>query len=244
MFENKAFFNNFLPIDRSLIDNDFRIFDVNNLEIMLNYNLIKGGNKMLKKLVPILALTSLAFGSGLCFNPYNHDYGINIKNFVGFLGDYDKTFILHNGKMQIGKNAWVNLIKYKVNGNKAVTLIRLKGYGFDSDYFVIYTECINGKPITKDTEEIGISFVSMKYVNLPKYPMQLGFYKDGFWTKVLTVGVTDGRLNHPGRPYCYYQTNYYPYKLIKEHRGYEGPIKFHYFPARVCNPLARKLGLW
>jgi len=26
-----AFFNNFLPIDRSLIDNDFRNFDVNNL---------------------------------------------------------------------------------------------------------------------------------------------------------------------------------------------------------------------
>jgi len=35
LFENKAFFNNFLPIDRSLIDNEFRNFDVNNLEIML-----------------------------------------------------------------------------------------------------------------------------------------------------------------------------------------------------------------
>jgi hypothetical protein len=33
LFENKAFFNNFLPIDRSLIDNDFRNFDVNNLEV-------------------------------------------------------------------------------------------------------------------------------------------------------------------------------------------------------------------
>jgi hypothetical protein len=35
LFENKAFFNNFLPIDRSLIDNDFGDFDVNNLEIIL-----------------------------------------------------------------------------------------------------------------------------------------------------------------------------------------------------------------
>jgi len=35
LFENKAFFNNFLPIDRSLIDNDLKNFDVNNLEIML-----------------------------------------------------------------------------------------------------------------------------------------------------------------------------------------------------------------
>jgi len=37
LFENKAFFNNFLPIDRSLIDNDFRDFDVNNLEIILTF---------------------------------------------------------------------------------------------------------------------------------------------------------------------------------------------------------------
>jgi hypothetical protein len=37
LFENKAFFNNFLPIDRSLIDNDFRNFDVNNLEIILTF---------------------------------------------------------------------------------------------------------------------------------------------------------------------------------------------------------------
>jgi hypothetical protein len=33
----QGFFNNFLPIDRSLIDNDFRNFDVNNLEIILTF---------------------------------------------------------------------------------------------------------------------------------------------------------------------------------------------------------------
>ena len=43
MFENKAFFNNFLPIDRSLIDNDFRNFDVNNLEIMLTDKMLLMG---------------------------------------------------------------------------------------------------------------------------------------------------------------------------------------------------------
>jgi len=47
LFENKAFFNNFLPIDRSLIHNDFKNFDVNNLEIML----------------------ALVFGIFHCFNP-------------------------------------------------------------------------------------------------------------------------------------------------------------------------------
>jgi len=37
LFENKAFFNNFLPIDRSLIDNDFRDFDVSNLDVMVHH---------------------------------------------------------------------------------------------------------------------------------------------------------------------------------------------------------------
>jgi len=37
---------------------------------------------MLKKLVSALALTSLAFGSGLCFDPYNHDYGISTEQLV------------------------------------------------------------------------------------------------------------------------------------------------------------------
>ena len=198
---------------------------------------------MLKKLVSALALTSLAFGGGLCFNPYNHDYGVSTKNFGGFLGNYDKIFILHNGKMQIGKDAWIKLIKYKVNGNKAIILIRGKGRDFDSDYYVIYTECINGKPVTKDVEEIGSSSASMKYVNLPKYPMKLGFYKDGFWVKYLVVGFQNGWYNHPGGYYCEYDTDYYPYKLVKEHKGYDGPIKFHSLPTRICDILAPKVGL-
>jgi len=44
LFENKAFFNNFLPIDRSLIDNDLKNFDFNNLLIILvvfkNFSLV------------------------------------------------------------------------------------------------------------------------------------------------------------------------------------------------------------
>jgi len=198
---------------------------------------------MLKKLVSVLALTSLAFGSGLCFNPYNHDYGVSTKNFGGFLGNYDKTFILHNGKMQVGKNSWVNLIKYKVNGNKTITLIRFKGYDYDSDYFVIYTKCINGKPVTKDVEEIGLSSASMKYVNLPKYPMKLGFYKDGFWVKALHITLQHGWYRHPSRWYCNYKTTYYPYKLINEHKTYDAPSKDQYFPFRACYDLALKVGM-
>jgi len=211
---------------------------------MLIYNLIKGGIRMLKKLVPILALTGLAFGSGLCFDPYNHDYGISTRNSNdGFLGNYNKTLILHNGKMQIGKHALVNLIKYKVHGNKAIILMGLTGTGFGHNYFVVYTECINGKPVTKDLEDVGTSSPSSKLVNLPKYPMQLGFYKDGFWVKYLIVGFTNGWLNHPGRAYCEYDTDYFPYKLVKEHKGYDGPMKFHSLPSRVCNLLAKKLGM-
>jgi len=43
LFENKAFLNNFCPIDRSLIDNEFRNFDVNNLEIMLTDKMLLMG---------------------------------------------------------------------------------------------------------------------------------------------------------------------------------------------------------
>ena len=198
---------------------------------------------MLKKLSSILALTSLAFGNGLCFNPYNHDYGVNTKSFGDLLGNYDKTFILHNGKMQVGKNSWVNLMKYKVNGNKAIILIRFKSKYYNSDYYVIYTECINRKPVTKDEEEIGLSSASMKYVNLPKYPMQLGFYKDGFWVKTLIVGFTNGGGNHTGRNYCDYQTHYFPYKLVKEHKGSDGPSKVHNFPTSVCKVLGHEVGI-
>jgi len=67
---------------------------------------------MLKKLVSTLALTSLAFGSGLCFNPYNHDYGINTKNLEGNLDAYNKTVILHNGKMQVDKRLKRNNMLY------------------------------------------------------------------------------------------------------------------------------------
>jgi len=207
---------------------------------------------MLKKLVPILALTSLAFGSGLCFNPYNHDYGSILKG-LGF-GLGNKTIILHNGKTQVWLKAitfhngkmmkvWqstrIKLIKYTVNDNKSLML--MKGTGA---YFVVYTECINGKPVTKDVENIGSSSsASMRTVNLPKYPIKFGFYKDGYWVKTLSVGVTNGWIGHPSRPYCNYTTEYFPYKLIKEHKGYEGPSKFQNLPFRVCYDLVHKLGM-
>jgi hypothetical protein len=192
---------------------------------------------MLKKLVPALALTGLAFGSGLCFNPYNHDYGTIFKGLGYGLGN--KTIILHNGKMQLDKYTRIKLIKYTVNDNKALILIRGAGA-----YFVVYTECINGKPVTKDIESIGSSSsASMRTVNLPNYPIKLGFYKDGYWVKSLTVGFQDGWYHHPGGYYCYYTTQYFPYKLIKEHKGGDGPMKTHNFPAGVCRVLGHEVGI-
>jgi len=189
---------------------------------------------MLKKLVSALALTSLAFGSGLCFNPYNHDYGINIKQLNAGNLYYNKIIILHNGKMQVDRrlDRNIKLIKYTVKNNKALILMRGAG-----QYFVVYTECINGKPVTKDAESIGIFSASMQTVNLPRYPLKFGFYKDGFWVKYFTVGSTNGRIGHPSRNYCNYTTQYFPYKLIKEHKGYDGPMKIHNFPTSVCNSI-------
>jgi len=126
---------------------------------------------MLKKLVPALALTSLAFGSGLCFNPYNHDYGVSTMNVYG----YNKTLILHNGKMQVDKYTTIKLVRYMTDGNKTLVLMKK-----DHRYFIVYTECINGKPVTEDLETIGFPSSSVRVVNLPKYPIKFGFYKNGF----------------------------------------------------------------
>jgi len=209
----------------------------------------KGGIRMLKKLVATLALTSLAFGSGLCFNPYNHDYGVSTKQFqdVGNLGDYNKTIIFHNGKMQLGKGAWINLVKYAVNGNKAIMLIRGEGRHFEDQYFIVYTECINRKPITKDVEQtIFMNYTpSCRIANLPKYPIKLGFYKDGFWVKGLIISWGKHMFSDQGvvERSCDYETEYFQYKLIKENKGYKGPYKNQFLPTRVCKVLAHKIGL-
>jgi len=199
---------------------------------------------MLKKLVATLALTGLAFGGGLCFDPYNHDYGISTKQFQdgGNLDAYNKTVILNNGKMQVGKNARINLVRYVVNGNKAIILIRGKGEYFGNEYFVLYTKCINGKPVTKDIEDIGVTSTTMSTVDLPKYPIKLGFYKDGFWVKALTISWIKhmDQDRGPGGYACDYETNYYPYKLIKEHKTYDAPFKDEELPTKLCQVLGNK----
>jgi hypothetical protein len=195
---------------------------------------------MLKKLVPTLALASLAFGSGLCFNPYNHDYGVSTKNFGDdTLSEYNKTVILHNGKMLIDKDLkrYIKLVKYAVKGNKAIML--MKGAG---EYFVVYTECINGKPVTKDVEQtifMNSNVPETRIVDLPKYPIKLGFYKDGFWVKALEINWVRhlDQDRGPGGYACDYETQYFPYKLIKEHKTSDTPFKDQELPTRVCNAL-------
>ena len=195
---------------------------------------------MLKKLVTILALTSLAFGSGLCFNPYNHDYGFIFKGLGLGLGN--KTIVLHNGKMQLGKHTRIKLVKYTVNGSKALMLMR--GMGM---YFVVYTKCIHGKPVTKNAEvigsDLGVPSASVQVINLPKYPIKFGFYKDGFWTKGLVISwVRHLEGNGPGGYACDYLTDYYPYKLINEHKTGDAPSKDQDLPTGLCQALGGKYG--
>jgi hypothetical protein len=195
---------------------------------------------ILKKLVSALALTSLAFGSGLCFNPYNHNYGFIFKGLGLGLGN--KTIVLHNGKMQLGKHTRIKLVKYTVNGNKALMLMR--GMGM---YFVVYAKCIHGKPVTKDAEvigsDLGVPSASVQVVNLPKYPIKFGFYKDGFWTKGLVISwIQHLEGNGHGGYACDYQTNYYPYKLINEHKTYDVPSKDQDLPTWLCQTLGKKYG--
>ena len=204
---------------------------------------------MLKKLVSALALTSLAFGSGLCFDPYNHDYGISTGKLPdSYLSNYNKTIVLHNGKMQVDKDLKIKLVRYITKGNKALMLMDA---GNGDEYFVVYTECINGKPITKDVEVIGEDLdapsPTVHVVNNSKYPIKFGFYKDGFWTKGLVISwVRHLSCNSsgcgPGGYACDYLTDYYPYKLINEHKTGDAPFKDEDLPTGLCQALGSKYG--
>jgi len=192
---------------------------------------------MLKKLVPVLALTSLAFGSGLCFNPYNHDYGVNARNIPGYDGQYppqsghafyapSKEIVLHNGKMQLepGPDGVLKLIKYVAKGNKALVLMETED-PVQND-LLFYVECVNGKPETKAVEDVGVA----DHESIAD--QKVGFYKNGFFFKYLDL------VWGPTHYDCAYVTNYYPYKLIKEHKTDNMPSKYKNLPSRVCNKLA------
>ena len=190
---------------------------------------------MLKKLIPALALTSLAFGSGLCFDPYNHDYGVNERNIPDFGVQYlpqsaravyapNEELILHNGKTKHGN---IKLIKYVAKDNKALVLMESEN-PMQND-MLFYVECINGKPKTKAVKDEGVG--DGEFITNQK----IGFYKNGFFFKYIDLVWGPTHYN------CGYETNYYPYKLIKEHKTI--PLKYYKYkslPTRVCNALGEK----
>ena len=198
---------------------------------------------MLKKLVSALALTSLAFGSGLCFNPYNHDYGVNARNIPGYDGQYppqsghafyapSKEIVLHNGKMELDHypDDVLKLIKYVAKGNKALVLMETED-PVQND-LLFYVECINGKPETKAVEDTSVDDGEV-ITN-----QRIGFYKNGFFFKYLDLVWGPIHFN------CGYETIHYPYKLIKEHKTDNIPFKYYKYkslPTRVCNALGKKL---
>jgi len=208
---------------------------------------------MLKKLVPALALASLAFGSGLCFNPYNHDYGVNARNIPGYDGQYppqstqafyapSKEIVLHNGKMQLerGRDGVLKLIKYVAKGNEALVLMET-GVPLQND-LLFYVKCVNGKPETKAVEDVGVAdreFITDQRIGFYKNGSFFGFYKNGFFFKYLDV-VISNPWHNPVKYDCGYETNYYPYKLIKEHKTDNMPYKYENLPSRVCNKLVTK----
>ena len=199
---------------------------------------------MLKKLVSALALTSLAFGSGLCFNPYNHDYGVNARNIPGYDGQLppqatqafyapSKEIVLHNGKMQLerGRDGVLKLIKYVAKGNKALVLMETED-PVQND-LLFYVECVNGKPETKAVEDVGVA--DRESIAHPR----MAFYKNGFFFKYLDIAFSPTLHNNYNFD-CTYITIHYPYKLIKEHKTNNMPIKYKNLPSRVCNKLATR----
>jgi len=197
---------------------------------------------MLKKLVSVLALTGLAFGSGLCFNPYNHDYGVNARNIPGYGIQYppqsgtfhapNKEIVLHNGRMRLDHypDDVLKLIKYMAKGNKALVLMETED-PVQND-LLFYVECVNGKPETKAVEDVNVA--DREFIT----DQRMGFYKNGFFFKYLDV-VVSNPWHNPIKYDCGYVTNYYPYKLIKEHKTDNMPYKYKSLPSRVCNTLIK-----
>ena len=194
---------------------------------------------MLKKLVPMLALTGLAFGSGLCFNPYNHDYGVNARNIPGFGVQYppssifyapSKEIVLHNGKMQLerGRDGVLKLIKYVAKGNKALVLMQTED-PVQND-LLFYVKCVNGKPETKDVEDVNVA----DHESITD--QRIGFYKNGVFFKYLDIIWSWNPKDND----CSYVTYYYPYKLIKEHKADNILPKYKNLSHRVCNTLIKK----
>jgi len=165
---------------------------------------------MLKKLVPALALTSLAFGSGLCFDPYNYTYNLKLSDSIGF--EVLPITTLHHGKEIIGKGSVVSLERYITQGNKALLLFRKKdGDGFLS-YYLLEEECIRGKP--KPIYEIYLGDTSTKFstFDAKRYPIRFSFYKNGI--KVSALQIVQFRGSGFG---CSYITTYYPYSWINKY---------------------------
>jgi hypothetical protein len=195
---------------------------------------------MLKKLISILVFTSLAFGvdvsknNGLCFDPYNHDYGQ--------FGIDRKEIVLHNGKMQLDRDISMRLITYAAEDNKVLVLTRAADI-----YAVFYVDCVNGKPQTEYVEDVGLPYfirlptkdvenALLPYssaVDNPKYPAKLGFYKNGFYVTALVIG----RVTRDSNYYCYYRTVYCPYDVYKTDKLFKDKD----LPTRVCNALGKQL---
>jgi len=165
---------------------------------------------MLKKLVSALALTGLAFGSGLCFNPYNYTYNLKLSGPIGF--DVLPITTLHHGKEIIGKGSVVSLERYITQGNKALLLFRKKdGDGF-LYYYLLEEECVGGKP--KPIYEIYLGNTSIKFstFDAKQYPIRFSFYKNGIKVSALQIVQFDG-----GGFGCSYRTIYYPYSWINKY---------------------------
>jgi hypothetical protein len=206
---------------------------------------------MLKKLISMLVVTSLAFGvdvsknNGLCFDPYNHDYEIS-TDYLGsdFFTSYNEKVSSNNVKLK----SVTEMLNYAMKGvlnehhvkdeeivlhnGKMENGIELVKYVVKGDkalvlmkrdgYLVVYVRCVNGVPQTKYWRIVGsVKVTDSQAFDFPKYPIKLGFYKGGFYTAALVLSTTIWKG-------CAYVTEYYPDSSLS---------KVEYLPTRECNAL-------
>ena len=62
-------------------------------------------------------------------------------------------------------------------------------------------------------------------------------------SRTKALGINGGTFRDP-EYHCNYETAYFPYKLVEEHRTDNNPPhKNKFLPKRVCNALVKQIGL-
>lgn len=177
-------------------------------------------NITMRKTFILLGLVGVAFGSNLCFDPYNFNY-----NLVGHdWNNNGKKIPFHinevkNGKSYINgnKNKYVKVLSYVKKDNKVlvlmhyVSLYRYKGklQQDANNYFLVQVNCINKKPVVAFHTSISDSINPVHIWHTSENHIKPFFYNGGVGMKGYMMFFDPSVLGGAMKPaYGYYKFPY------------------------------------